>query len=199
LRKQEAQDRFPYVAVKILNEDFKQHPQALQALQRESAKAQDLAHPNVVTVFDFDRDGDNVFMTMEFLEGESLDKFVKRHVLQGISTDKAIDIVRSLADGLAYAHAKGVLHRDLKPSNVMIGQFGETYIVDWGLARVLGRPLALAYVEATQARDGQRLAVDIAGTSFDGLVSTAPAFDPKGTRMRADGLIRSAAQIPRSE
>jgi 4-methylaminobutanoate oxidase (formaldehyde-forming) len=49
----------------------------------------------------------------------------------------------------------------------------------------IGRPLALAYVEAAQAEDGQRLAVDIAGTSFDGLVSTAPAFDPTGTRMRA--------------
>jgi len=143
LRKQEAQDRFPYVAVKILNEDFKQHPQALQALQRESAKAQDLAHPNVVTVFDFDRDGDNVFMTMEFLEGESLDKFVKRHVLQGISTDKAIDIVRSLADGLAYAHAKGIVHSDFKPANAFLTNSGVVKIFDFGIARAAKRPTDL--------------------------------------------------------
>jgi 4-methylaminobutanoate oxidase (formaldehyde-forming) len=62
----------------------------------------------------------------------------------------------------------------------------------------IGQPLALAYVEAAQAQDGQRLALDIAGTSFDGTVSTAPAFDPKGTRMRAGGLIGSAARMPQS-
>jgi len=64
LRKEEAQDRNPYIAVKVLNEEFKQHPESLKALQRESRKAQDLAHPNISTVFDFDRDGGNVFMTM---------------------------------------------------------------------------------------------------------------------------------------
>src|SRR6202020_2341272 len=57
LRKVEAQDRNPYVAIKILNEEFRRHPQALQALQRESRKTQKLAHPNIVTVYDFDRDG----------------------------------------------------------------------------------------------------------------------------------------------
>ncbi len=59
LRKEEAQDRNPYVAIKILNEDFKRHPRSLQALQREARKSQTLAHPNIVTVYDFDRDGAN--------------------------------------------------------------------------------------------------------------------------------------------
>ena len=135
VRKQEAQDRNPYVAVKILNEDFKQHPQALQALQRESRKAQDLAHPNVATVFDFDRDGDNVYMTMEILEGESLDKFVKRHLRGGVAIDKAIEIVRGLADGLTYAHAKGVVHSDFKPANAFLTIGGQAKIFDFGIAR----------------------------------------------------------------
>ena len=70
LRKEEAQDRDPYVAIKILNDEFRRHPESLKALQREARKSQALAHPNIVNVFDFDRDGATVYMTMEFLEGE---------------------------------------------------------------------------------------------------------------------------------
>ena len=73
LRKEEAQDRNPWVALKVLNDEFRRHPESLKALQRESRKAQHLAHANVVSVYDFDRDGGNVFMVMELLEGESLD------------------------------------------------------------------------------------------------------------------------------
>src|SRR6185503_3958598 len=68
-RKEEARDPNPRVALKVLNADFQRHPQAFMALQREARKAQSLAHPNVVTVFDFDRDGDAVYMTMELLQG----------------------------------------------------------------------------------------------------------------------------------
>ncbi|HKE93044.1 MAG TPA: hypothetical protein VKB34_01950, partial [Povalibacter sp.] len=64
-RKEEAQDPNPRVALKVLNADFERHPQSFIALQREARKAQTLAHPNVVTVFDFDRDGETVYMTME--------------------------------------------------------------------------------------------------------------------------------------
>ncbi len=139
LRKEEAEDRNPYVAVKILNEDFKRHPQALQALQRESRKAQDLAHPNVVTVFDFDRDGDAVYMTMEALEGESLDKFNKRHSLRGLTFDDALPIIRGLADGLAYAHQHGVVHSDFKPANAYLTRSGVVKIFDFGIARAAKR------------------------------------------------------------
>src|SRR5262249_20405666 len=75
-RKEEAQDRHPYAALKVLNETFKRHPESLKALQREARKAQNLAHPNIVTVYDFDRDGANVYMVMELLEGEPLDKYI---------------------------------------------------------------------------------------------------------------------------
>src|SRR5215472_5194913 len=77
LRKEEAQDRNPHVAIKVLNDDFKEHPGALQALQRESRKAQQLAHPNIVTVYDFDRDEGNVYMVMELLQGIPLDRLIK--------------------------------------------------------------------------------------------------------------------------
>src|SRR5450432_3558868 len=76
-RKVEARDPNPNVAVKILNNTFQHHPDAFIALQREASKAQSLAHPNIVTVFDFDRDGENVFITMELLRGRSLEDVIR--------------------------------------------------------------------------------------------------------------------------
>lgn len=135
LRKEEAQDRNPYIAVKILNEEFKKHPESLKALQRESRKAQDLAHPNIVTVFDFDREGGNVFMTMEYLEGESLDRFLKRYKARGLPIDKALPLIRDMAAGLAYAHERGIVHSDFKPANAFLTKAGVVKIFDFGIAR----------------------------------------------------------------
>ena len=72
LRKVEARDRHPYVAVKVLNDDFRAHPEAFIALQREAAKSQALSHRNIVSIFDFDKDGDVPFIIMELLEGREL-------------------------------------------------------------------------------------------------------------------------------
>lgn len=135
LRKEEAQDRNPYIAVKILNEEFKQHPESLKALQRESRKAQDLAHPNIVTVFDFDRDAGNVFMTMEYLDGEPFDKFLKRHTERGLPFDKGLPLIRDMAAGLSYAHERGIIHSDFKPANAYLTKQGVVKIFDFGIAR----------------------------------------------------------------
>src|SRR5690606_6454115 len=78
LLKVEARDRNPYIAVKLLIGDFKEHPEAFIALQRESAKAQRLAHPNIATVYDFDRDGETVYMTIELMVGAELAKYIKK-------------------------------------------------------------------------------------------------------------------------
>ena len=83
-RKEEAHDPNPRVALKVLNADFQRHPQSFMALQREARKAQTLAHPNVVTVFDFDRDGDAVYMTMELLKGRALESMVREARGKGI-------------------------------------------------------------------------------------------------------------------
>jgi predicted Ser/Thr protein kinase len=119
-RKEEARDPNPHIAIKILNADFQQHPDALIALQREARKAQTLAHPNVVTVFDFDRDGASVYMTMERLRGRSLDAMVREARGRGIGREAALPIIRGIAEGLAYAHRKGIVHSDLKPGNVFV-------------------------------------------------------------------------------
>jgi hypothetical protein len=134
-RKQEARDPSPRVALKVLNADFERHPQAFIALQREARKAQSLAHPNVATVFDFDRDGDTVYMTMELLQGRSLDAIAREARGKGVGRETALAIIRGIAEGLAYAHRKGIVHSDLKPANVYITQDGAPKILDFGIAR----------------------------------------------------------------
>lgn len=136
-RKQEARDPNPYVALKVLNSDFARHPQSFMALQREARKAQTLAHPNVVTVFDFDRDGDAVYMTMELLKGRSLDSIVREARGKGNGVEVTLPIIRGIAEGLAYAHRKGIVHSDLKPGNVFIAEDGTAKILDFGIARAV--------------------------------------------------------------
>jgi serine/threonine protein kinase len=139
IRKEEAQDRNPYVAIKVLNEEFKRHPESLKALQRESRKAQHLAHPNVVTVYDFDRDGANVFMVMELLEGESLDRIIRDASETGIGVDRALLLTRDLCRAMAYAHEQGVVHSDFKPANAYLTKEGVVKVFDFGIARAAKR------------------------------------------------------------
>jgi serine/threonine protein kinase len=136
-RKQEALDPNPRVAIKILNADFRGEPQALMALQREAQKAQSLAHPNVATVFDFDRDGATVFMTMELLHGRSVETVIRDAHGRGVGRDAALPIIRGIAEGLAYAHRKGIVHSDLKPANVFLLEDGTPKILDFGIARAV--------------------------------------------------------------
>ena len=135
LRMEEAQDRNPYVAVKILNEEFKRHPESLKALQREFRKAQSLAHPNVVTVGDFDRDGGNVYMTMELLEGEPLDQVIKRTQGAGLEKRQALRIARDICRAMAYAHERGIVHSDFKPANAFLTRSEVVKVFDFGIAR----------------------------------------------------------------
>lgn len=136
-RKEEAHDRNPYVAIKVLNEDFKRHPRSLQALQREARKAQALAHPNIVTVYDFDRDGTNVFMVMELLQGEPLDSLIKRHKGIGLDPAQAWYIALELCKGMSYAHERGIVHADFKPANAFLLKDGSVKIFDFGIARAV--------------------------------------------------------------
>jgi len=138
LRKEEARDRDPYVAIKFLSSEFRRHPEAFMALQRESRRAQALAHPNVVTVHDFDRDGTLIYMTMEFLEGEPLDRFIQRHP-QGLRFREAWPIVEGCSRALAYAHEEGVVHADFKPGNVFVAGQRKVKVLDFGIARAVTR------------------------------------------------------------
>ena len=139
-RKLEADDRNPYVAVKVLNVEFRAHPQSLIALQREAKKSQSLAHPNIVRVYDFDRDGATVYMTMEYLSGRSLAQIFRTRGFTGMLPEEAMPVLEQIADALKFAHENGIVHADFKPANVIITDSGQVKVIDFGIARAFQRP-----------------------------------------------------------
>jgi hypothetical protein len=136
LRKLEASDRKPYIAIKVLNVQFRGHPKSLIALQREARKAQALAHPNIVSVYDFDRDGQVVYLTMEYLSGKSLSQMLRAPGFAGLPFADAMHIVEGMGKALAYAHERGFVHCDFKPGNVIVTDTGIVKVIDFGIARV---------------------------------------------------------------
>ncbi|MCK5002430.1 MAG: protein kinase [Gammaproteobacteria bacterium] len=136
--KVEAKDMNPYVAIKVLSESFKEHPDAFISLQRETSKAQKLAHPNIATVYDFDRDKDSIYMTMEMLEGKELGDFIKSMPKEGLSEEEALEMITGLGEGLAYAHKNGLVHSDFKPGNAFVLYDGPIKVIDFGIARAAG-------------------------------------------------------------
>jgi serine/threonine protein kinase len=138
LRKIEAQDKEPYVALKVLNQDFQSNPMALVSLQRETKRAQTLSHPNIIKVFDFDRDGGHVFMSMEYLQGKPLSHLIKEYP-EGMPFKQAWPIIHDMADALRHAHKKNIVHSDFKPGNVFIDENDEVRVLDFGIACAIGR------------------------------------------------------------
>jgi serine/threonine protein kinase len=141
LLKVEARDRNPFVAIKVLREDFKKRPDAFIMLQREASRQQRLAHPNIVTVYDFDRTGDTIFISMELLEGTALDIFLNSNGRDnGVPYAEAIQLIEGMCAALTYAHEHGIVHADFKPSNCFVMQGGKVKVLDFGIARAMRRP-----------------------------------------------------------
>lgn len=139
LRKVEAKDRNPYIALKVLNDDFKDNRDSFIALQREARKSQDLAHPNIVTVYDFDKDGSFCFMTMECLTGTPLSVFLRQNQFKTMPLKERWSIIKQIGQALAYAHEKNIIHSDLKPGNIFVNEDGTVKILDFGIARAVQR------------------------------------------------------------
>lgn len=163
LLRAEAQDRNPYVALKVLSEEFKKHPDAMIALQREARRAQTLAHPNVITVHEFFRDGPHFYMTMELLDGKPLDELLKTDYFGGSPLDKVWPIIEGVGHALSYGHEKGIVHSDIKPANIFVCDDGTVKVLDLGISR----PMQIA-----DAPDSEQTAFDPAKR----LGSLTPAF-----------------------
>ena len=101
---------------------------------REAESAGTLSHPNIVTIYDAGDEQDLAYIAMEYLEGEDLEKYIKKEHL--LPMRKVIDYVADISDGLDYAHQKGIVHRDIKPANIMLLKTGVVKITDFGIARI---------------------------------------------------------------
>jgi WD40 repeat protein/serine/threonine protein kinase len=146
-----------------------------------------LDHPGVVPVHELGLDATGrVYFTMRLVKGRDLKKIIDlvREGKEGWTVTKALSSIVKVCEAMAYAHSKGVIHRDLKPGNIMVGRFGETYVMDWGLARVVGRedrrdirlqePIHTSTVLTEQSRG--RDDPDSPLLTMDGTVVGTPAY-----------------------
>ncbi len=146
------------VALKFLPPELTHIPEVKERFLREAQAAAALDHPNICTVHEVDEAEEKTFISMVYVEGQSLKKKIESGPLE---LDEALRIATQVAEGLEEAHKKGVVHRDIKSANIMVTEKGQAKIMDFGLARMAGGTLltkegmtmgTIAYMSPEQAR-----------------------------------------------
>lgn len=124
------------VAIKTIIPSLASGADAEDRFRREAKAAGTLNHPNIVTIYDFDRDGDLLYLVMEYVKGEDLEVIINE---QSLSSSLLLEVLAQVCDGLGYAHRNGVVHRDIKPANVRVTRDGGRVlakVMDFGIARI---------------------------------------------------------------
>ncbi len=128
------------LAIKVLLESHRDKPDLVRRFVEEAQIGGQLQHPGVVPVYDLGTFADlRPFFTMKLVKGETLAALLQRRKILTDNQPRLLAIFEQICQTMAYAHTRGVIHRDLKPSNVMVGNFGEVQVMDWGLAKILPR------------------------------------------------------------
>jgi serine/threonine-protein kinase len=196
------------VALKVLRPELSKEESAIARFVEEARITAQLDHPNIPAVYALSADRKrSTCFTMKVLEGQSLQQVLEENEREGVDgLFAALDVLVRVCDAVAFAHARGVLHLDLKPANVMVGEFGQIYLVDWGLARRKAElPTAEqndganhgtpAYMAPEQAR-GENHALDERTDLFalGGMLYRVLTGRPPYTGRDADAVLRAATQ-----
>jgi len=161
------------VALKFLPPQLSRDQNALDRFLLEARTASALNHPNICTIYAVEKAGDQSFIAMELLEGETLD----RRLLAGpLPVDRLLEWCIQMADALDAAHAKGIIHRDIKPANIFITQRGQVKVLDFGLAKLARPEMEMTTIGATVDTPGQNL------TSPGATVGTIAYMSPEQAR-----------------
>jgi serine/threonine-protein kinase len=126
------------LAVEVLLEKHRDDPEAIRRFVEEAQIGGQLQHPGIVPVHELGRLPDGrLYIALKLVRGQTLAALLRAR--RGPSDDcpRLLAVFEQVCQAMAYAHTRGVVHRDLKPSNVMVGNFGEVQVMDWGLAKVL--------------------------------------------------------------
>ncbi len=124
------------VAIKLLRQDLSSQAHLVERFRAEAIALARLAHPRIATLHGLERDGEQFYMIMEFLRGETLETLIQRD--GPMPWQQAVAVCAAICDALSHAHAHGVVHRDIKPANVMLGPDHSVKVMDFGIARMMG-------------------------------------------------------------
>lgn len=149
------------VAIKALRMEFADDPEFIQRFDREAQAATSLSHPNIVDIYDVGEDGDVLYMVMEYIKGSTLKEYIMNE--GALPVEEAIGIMRQLTDAIAHAHHNGLVHRDIKPQNILMDEYGNVKVTDFGIAIALSATSltqtnsilgSVHYLSPEQARGG---------------------------------------------
>jgi serine/threonine-protein kinase len=124
------------VAIKMLRPELSRQPHVVERFRSEAVTLAKLNHPNIATLYSFLRQGEDFFMVMEFVRGETLESLIARS--GAMRWERAVALFCQALEGIYHAHKMGIVHRDIKPANMMLTETGSIKVMDFGIARVLG-------------------------------------------------------------
>jgi len=195
-------------AIKVLATSVAADPAFVERLRREARLSAGLHHPNIVKVYDFGEQDGLYYVAMELLPGYSLHQILRAS--GPLPADRALGLLKQLADALDYAHAQGVVHRDVKPANVIIEADGHLTLVDFGISRavdgtrltrtglIAGTPVYMAPEQVARGQDGpnaDRYALGV--VAYEMLTGRVP-FESPNTPALLYAMVHTQPPPPRS-